>query len=317
MNNLKAFLPHCILVLGLFGILNGEGLTWLAFIILFVLFPVIEWLFKNIKIDQGGVSATVADFALMATTPLLMTILVSTFLMLQNMTSFLEQIGLVLSAGTLLGAFGITSAHEMVHRREKHMRFFGVLNLMLVNFAHWGIEHVFNHHKHVATRADTATAVKNQSVYSFWIQDYFGGLHHSYKALPRKVASYGIISLVGSLVIYSAFNFKTVLVWWAISFIAIVLLLTVDYIEHYGLERAENTAIKPFHSWDTSSWITNLFLFNLGFHAHHHMKAVVHYEELKTMPEARQLPYGYSVMVVMALLPFVYFSTMNKKLEGV
>lgn len=322
MSNLKVFLPHLVMLIGLAGISSGGILIWTAVIILFLIFPLLEFFLKNVKMDQTEVSSKMADVALITTFPLLFSILIFTLFKYQELAFFSEKIGLILSAGGLLGGFGITSAHELVHRREKLMRAIGVGNLSLVNFAHWGLEHVFGHHKYVATPEDSASARKNESLYFFWFRDYFGGLISSYKIDRKRVSLYWLGTVVISLGISSVFDLEAVLVWWLISTVAVLLLLTVDYVEHYGLERSKNSegiyiGVKPHHSWDTSSWITNLVLFNLGFHAHHHMPASLHYEDLRGQPQASILPYGYSVMVLMALIPFIYRPFMNRQLATI
>ena len=309
------------MLLGALGLYQGGWAAWTGFIIFFVIFPVVEVFSRNIKFKSAEYKTKYADLSLVLTPFFLTPILVLGLVKLQFSENIIEQIGFVLSTGVLLGAFGITSAHELVHRREKLMKAIGVYNLMLVNFAHWGQEHVFGHHKYVATPLDPATARKNENVYAFWVREYFGSLIDSYKINGRKFIFYWFNTVWISAAIYYIFDLKALLFWWAISAVAILLLQTVDYIEHYGLERPKNAegnymAFKAQHSWDSSSWITNITLFNLGFHSHHHMKAIVRYEDLVEQQEARQMPFGYSVMVLLAFVPFVFIPVMNKKLSA-
>ncbi|MBC7420224.1 MAG: fatty acid desaturase [Bdellovibrio sp.] len=105
-------------------------------------------------------------------------------------------------------------------------------------------------------------------------------------------------------------------------FCAVLLLQTVDYIEHYALVRPKNQegnymAFKGPHSWDSTSIMTNITLFNLGFHSHHHMKAVVRFEDLIEQETANKMPYGYSIMLLIALVPWVYIPYMNKRLAQI
>ncbi|MFN9067361.1 MAG: alkane 1-monooxygenase, partial [Bdellovibrionales bacterium] len=249
-----------------------------------------------------------------------------------QLQSFLDQGALILSAGSLLGAFGITYAHELVHRPKEWERALGVWNLLLVNFAFWGVEHVFGHHKNVGTLEDPATARKNQTVYSFWLQNFFAGYSHAWrfefhrlinskKSLFRhRIFLYTLFSLVVSMVLYKIGGISVLFFWWAVSFVAILLLMTVDYIEHYGLVRnLKDTGlyepVKAHHSWDTKGLFTNLVLTNLGLHSHHHLKARLPFQELKAQPDSRILPYGYSVMVLLALVPPLYFKLIHPRLE--
>lgn len=76
-------------------------------------------------------------------------------------------------------------------------------------------------------------------------------------------------------------------------------------------------AFKGPHSWDSTSIMTNITLFNLGFHSHHHMKAVVRFEDLIEQETANKMPYGYSIMLLIALVPWVYIPYMNKRLAQI
>lgn len=315
------FFPYVLMLLGALGIYIGGWSVWIGFALFFIIFPVIEYFTRDIKFKSAEYKTKYADLSLLLTPFFLTPILLLTLYKVQFSEAVVEQLGLILSGGVLLGAFGITSAHELVHRREKLMKAVGVYNLTLVNFAYWGQEHVFGHHKYVATPVDPATARKNENIYAFWIRDYFTSLVDSYKINSRKFIFYWVNTIWISAVIYFVFDLKTLLFWWAISLVAILLLQTVDYLEHYGLERPQNAegnymAFKPQHSWDSSSWITNITLFNLGFHSHHHMKAIVRFEDLVEQPEARQMPFGYSAMVLLAFVPFVFIPMMNKKLSS-
>lgn len=315
------FFPYILMSIGALGLYLGGFFSWIAFVLFFVIFPVAEVFTRNIKFKSADYKTKYADISLLLTPFFLTPILLLTLYKAQSAEGWVEPLGLVLSCGVLLGAFGITSAHELVHRREKIMKAVGVYNLTLVNFAHWGQEHVFGHHKYVATPIDPATARKNENLYTFWIREYFMSLVDSYKINPRKFILYWFNTAWISLTVYFVLDLKILLFWWSISIVAILLLQTVDYLEHYGLERPKNSegnymAFKPHHSWDSSSWITNITLFNLGFHSHHHMKANVRYEDLVEQSEARQMPFGYSAMVLLAFVPFIFIPVMNKKLSS-
>jgi alkane 1-monooxygenase len=233
-----------------------------------------------------------------------------------------------------MGGIGITGAHELVHRSSRWQRGLGVALLCLVNFAHWGIEHVFGHHKNVGTHEDPATAQKDESVYHFWRRNYFRGLAHTWTMesgrLHQKQGSrwrhrvlwYYVIHLVVVGGIAHLWGPLAVLFWLSQSVIAIALLLTVDYIEHYGLVRSPGVDGRPepvtfVHSWDTSAVFTNLALFNLGLHSHHHWRANVPYPELRPQTNPYQMPFGYAVMVPMALLPWIFRPLMNARLTKI
>jgi alkane 1-monooxygenase len=313
-------IPYLQMALGAFGLYKGSFFVWNGFVMLFMILPIIEILFKKLKFNPSEHKSIWAQISILLTPFALTAILFVSLRQAQLTENRIELLGIILSTGTLLGAFGITSAHELIHRRETYLRAIGVYNLTLVHFAHWGLEHVFGHHKHVATPLDPATAREGELIYTYWLRSYFGVLRGAWKISKIKVSVYFFGTLILSLSLLFFVGPKVLVVWLLSSMVAILLLQTVDYIEHYALLRNKNQdgfylAFKPQHSWDSSSLWTNVTLFNLGFHSHHHMKAHVPYEDLADQPLARQMPFGYSVMVPMALFPFIYIPYMKKQLN--
>ncbi len=313
------FFPYVTLAVSMYGFYLMGNFVWIATLILFVCIPIIEILTKNKKFNPAQHKSNWGTASLVLTPFILTPCLLYSFFQMQKATTWLELLGLSISMGVLIGAFGITSAHELVHRRQKIYRALGVWNLILCNFAHWGIEHVYGHHKNVATPHDPATARKNEWIYTFWVRTYIGVLRGAWTIAKQKVLAYWLLSLILSVIIYFVFGPKVLGGWWIASLFAISLLQTVDYIEHYGLLRSKNedglySAVKAHHAWDTASVATNVHLFNLGLHSHHHMKASIPFQDLSEQPGHREMPFGYSVMVVMALFPFLYIPYMNKRL---
>ena len=105
------------------------------------------------------------------------------------------------------------------------------------------------------------------------------------------------------------------------SAFAILLLETVNYVEHYGLERREIAPgryepVTPLHSWDSRHVMTNAFLYNLGRHSHHHAQPMVPYERLRLAPKDQALPFGYSALLWLALLPPLWFRVFEPRLSS-
>ena len=100
------------------------------------------------------------------------------------------------------------------------------------------------------------------------------------------------------------------------SVIAFTLLELVNYIEHYGIIRKQDTMgnyerVNPLHSWNASHLISNFFLFQLQRHSDHHAHAIKRYQVLNHYNESPQLPFGYPTMILMALVPPLWFARMN------
>jgi alkane 1-monooxygenase len=66
-----------------------------------------------------------------------------------TMWSWLDQLGWTLSIGEVMGAIGITVAHELVHKDPAIEQNAGGLLLAAVCYAGFKVEHVRGHHVHV------------------------------------------------------------------------------------------------------------------------------------------------------------------------
>jgi alkane 1-monooxygenase len=105
----------------------------------------------------------------------------------------------------------------------------------------------------------------------------------------------------------------------AIAAIGIILLETVNYIEHYGLVRkllssGEYERVMPRHSWNSDHFVGRIVLFELTRHSDHHYKATRKYQILRHLDESPQLPLGYPGSMLLSLIPPLWFQFMNKKI---
>jgi alkane 1-monooxygenase len=104
------------------------------------------------------------------------------------------------------------------------------------------------------------------------------------------------------------------------SFLAFTLLELVNYVEHYGIVRKEISPgkyerVNPIHSWNSSHMLSNFFLFQLQRHSDHHAFAYKRYQILNHYNVSPQLPFGYPTMIIMALVPPLWFGVMNGRLD--
>ena len=100
--------------------------------------------------------------------------------------------------------------------------------------------------------------------------------------------------------------------------IAVLMLETVNYVEHYGLLRQQTPggnreAIAPRHSWNSDRLVTNVLLFHLQRHSDHHANPARRYQTLRSSDEAPQLPAGYATMVLLALVPPLWRRVMDPR----
>ncbi|XDD49271.1 alkane 1-monooxygenase [Leptospira sp. WS92.C1] len=255
--------------------------------------------------------------------------------------SALEWIGFVLAIGINTGGIGITVAHELGHKNKKIEQWYSKLILMTVCYMHFFIEHNRGHHVNVSTYDDPASSRRGESFYKFYPRTVLGSYLSAWRlekkrlfkqgksvwSFENEMISFLIVPLLFIGVVTAAlsfycgrFSWETPAFFFAQSFIAFSLLEMVNYIEHYGLQRKEIAPGKfekvlPIHSWNQNFAVSNAFLFHLQRHSDHHANAGRRYSALRHFEESPQLPYGYELMVLIALVPPLWFRVMDGRLE--
>ena len=248
---------------------------------------------------------------------------------------------LLINTMIMNGGIGITIAHELGHKTNKLDKFLAKLLLVQVGYGYFWVEHNRGHHVHVATPHDPATARKNQHYYAFWKQAVIGGFMNSIKIENERLAQRKkksnlwtnevyrltlfsiLLFFVCGIIGYEITNslpFSLLVFLLLQSILSFSLLEAVDYIEHYGMMRKEVSPgvyekVNPNHSWNANFIYSNYFLFQLQRHADHHMYATKNYQLLNAHQDSPQLPNGYPAMVILTLIPPLWYAVMNKRLE--
>lgn len=248
--------------------------------------------------------------------------------------SWLTIAGYITTMGILNGVFGINVAHELGHRVKPHEKILAKLLLLSTLYMHFYIEHNRGHHKNVSTPHDPASAKRNESVYTFW----FRSIIYSYlsawkleiqrlknKNLPfwsfhNEMLRFQIFQIAFVLGILLFTNTFVTLCFLLASIMGWLLLETVNYIEHYGLARKEikpniYERVMPHHSWNSNHILGRIFLFELSRHSDHHYKASRKYQILAHHEKSPQMPTGYPGMMLLALIPPLWFYVMNKHID--
>ncbi len=248
--------------------------------------------------------------------------------------SWWETAGLISAFGISCGVFGINVAHELGHRITRHEQFMSKMLLLTSLYLHFFIEHNRGHHKNVSTDEDPASSRLNESVYAFWFRSVKDGWISAWKiendrlvklnlpwySIKNEMLFYQLIQAVFLLAILIVFGWKIALCFIASATIGFLLLETVNYIEHYGLRRkmidgAYYEKVLPIHSWNSNHPIGRLLLFELTRHSDHHYMASRKYQVLRHFDESPQMPTGYPGMMVLSLMPPLWFAVMNKQVE--
>ncbi|MEL6316411.1 MAG: alkane 1-monooxygenase, partial [Pseudomonadota bacterium] len=251
--------------------------------------------------------------------------------------SGLEQAGLALAVGVATGGVGITFAHELMHRKSPSERALAEALMCSTLYGHFCIEHVYGHHRTVATPEDPATARAEESFYAFLPRTLIGGLRSAWAIETARLRRRGraLWSPANAFWRFGAWALAWGALAWALAgwaglgafalqaAAAVALLEMVNYLEHWGLTRARLAdgryePTRPHHSWNANHRFTNRLLINLQRHSDHHYKPDRRFPLLQSYSEAEapQLPYGYAWMVLLTLVPPLWFRVMTPRLEA-
>lgn len=251
------------------------------------------------------------------------------FLEAKQQTSTWQHVCAVFFVGLMVSTTGTVTGHELVHRTWNNLSICIGRWLLAFSFdANFSIEHVYGHHKHVATPEDPATAPRGRNVYSHIILSTIKGNISAWKIeksrLERKqqpVLSLKNVCIRGYLMsvllllmafIFAGSNGLAFLVCCGIW--AKVMLEITNYMEHYGLVRVVNKRVEPRHSWNTNRKISSWAMFNLSRHSHHHAHGQLPFHKLKPYPNAPHMFSGYLATLVITLFPPIWFKLMAPKL---
>ncbi len=250
--------------------------------------------------------------------------------------SSLAKVGVFFGMGVISGTIGINYSHELMHQRNRYERWMGDILLALVLYSHFRSEHLLVHHRYVGTPRDPVTARYNEGFHRFYPrvlwQCWRSALGAEAALLARKSLPWHHPSnpfwrywgLQAAFLALSALigGWSGVALFLVQAGVAIWQLELVNYVEHYGLTRkhlgdGKYEHVKPHHSWNAAHKASNWLLINLQRHSDHHYKPDRRFPLLQTYSEdeAPQLPYGYPVMTVAAMIPPLWRRVMNPKVR--
>ena len=343
---MKALKFLTILILPITVYISFTSMGWLTLLPLVVFFgfvPLLELLFNpdkqnlNKEQEEQEKENKLYTYILYTTVPVQLLFLGWFLWMMKDaQLTTIEYIGRISAMGLMCGVIGINVGHELGHRSNRFEQFLGEILLLTSLDTHFLPYHNAGHHFNVATPKDAATARKNKIVYIFWIRSHFQSYYQAWEAenkrlknsdrnwfhLQNRMVIYTLCNILLLVGIFLFFGLKTLLAFIIVAVFGILLLETVNYIEHYGLLRKQNEKgryerVKRTHSWNSDHRIGMLMLFNLSRHSDHHYNGSKHYQLLKSLPESPQMPTGYPGMMLVALVPPLWFSIMNKKLQDI
>lgn len=251
--------------------------------------------------------------------------------------STLEKIGLFFGMGVISGTIGINYSHELMHQKSRAERWLGDLLLACVLYSHFRTEHLRVHHPWVGTPRDTVTARYNEGFHRFFPRVLVAGYASAFRAEKAMLARknlpwwhrtnpfwrYWVLEalMIAMAMMIGGWMGLALFLWQA--FVAVWQLELVNYIEHYGLTRrhlgeGKYEHVLPQHSWNAAHRASNWLLINLQRHSDHHYKPDRRFPLLQNRAEteAPQLPYGYPVMTMAAMVPPLWKRVMNPRVKA-
>lgn len=238
--------------------------------------------------------------------------------------------GLILT-GLMIGMIGTIPAHELTHRTWDRVSLLIGRWLLAYSYdAAFAIEHVYGHHRYVATRHDPATAPRGRSVYWHILVSTWRGNVSAWQIEAARLRKRGLpvlgvhnallrgyaMSLTLLLAAYALAGITGALWFSACALWGKALLEIVNYMEHYGLVRDPAEPVQPRHSWNTNCRVSSWAMFNLTRHSHHHAQGEVAYQDLRPYPDAPMMINGYLTTIVIALIPPLWHALMAPKVAA-
>lgn len=246
----------------------------------------------------------------------------------RDATTFVHHVSAWIITGLMIGMVGTIPAHELTHRTWDRVSMLVGRWLLAFSFdTTFAIEHVYGHHRYVATAHDPATAPRGRNVYvhiaastlkgnvsAWYIElDRLGkkrlGRYSWHNAVIRghlmSVLLVGIAVAIG--------GFRGAAYFTACALAGKALLEIVNYMEHYGMVRNPETPVQPRHSWNTNRRISSWTMFNLTRHSHHHAEGEVPYQDLRPYPDAPMMINGYLTTILVAMVPPLWHRLMTPK----
>lgn len=336
------YLSPCLIYFGAITSFLTHGFpVWIPLVYAWAIIPVLELFIKpnaaNLSVTEEELARknSLYDWLLYLIVPL-QYVALGFFLYTVTYVQqpWIDLAGKTFVMGLLCGTFGINVGHELGHRVNKTEQFLAKLLLLSSLYMHFFIEHNRGHHKRVATPQDPSSARYGEWLYVFYFRSIIGSYISAWEiaaaemrkkgnhifSLRNEMVRFHLIQLAFCATIFFFFGWLTALLFLAAAVNGILLLETVNYIEHYGLQRKETSDGKyeramPAHSWNSNHVIGRVMLFELSRHSDHHYLASRKYQVLRHHDHSPQMPTGYPGMMLLATVPPIWIWVMNRRIK--
>ena len=345
-NYLRYTATPLLVALGIFFALQGQYWMWIYYVIFLFIIMFGDIFLGDDNSQPSYTSTNTLNFLLYINLPLLLTAVIisvwmagdlplpdwgTSLMAVREATTIPHLMGYIIVMGLMMASAGTNVGHELTHRKRNRLdMFLGNWLLALTWDCAFAIEHVYGHHKYVATSIDPATAKRGQNPYHFILRSTILSHRNAWiiennrlrkrGQSPASISNRMIIGYIRSGILTTGAFFiggwGGVIMFLFMAMGGKIMLEGVNYMEHYGLIREEGAPILPKHSWNTNRRISSFFLYNLTRHSSHHENTQLEYWELKSHPNAPEMPLGYLSCVYLVLFtPWIYHRIMAPKLK--
>lgn len=315
---------------------------WIPVTFFYLVMPLMDWILGEDLSNppESAVPALDADMYYRWITFLLVPILWAAFIfsswfVAHHVLPAHGMLAMVLITGTV-GGFCINLGHELGHKNTPLERWLAKVILAPTAYGHFSVEHNRGHHRDVATPIDPASSRMGESIYGFVRREMPGALRRSWTLEADRLRRNGIaVWSLNNEILQPAL--LTLILWTMLtawlgpgilpfliiaSFWSNFQLTLANYVEHYGLLRAQHAPGKyetcqPHHSWNSNHIFSNWALFHLQRHSDHHAHPLRRYQALRHFDRLPRLPSGYFGMFTLTYFPPLWRHVMDERLLAV
>lgn len=238
-------------------------------------------------------------------------------------------LGAVLSTVLMTGVAGINMAHELMHRNHPAMKFMSRLLQVFSYDVPGHISHLNAHHVKVGMHDDPSTGRRGESSYAFVVRAIVAGNLFCWAVETARLRAQGkrpfswhnrfiqghALSVAMTAVAWYMSGWRGAVVFVVTALLSKALLELVNYVQHYGLVRAEGAPIAIRHSWNSNKRMSTYLLCNVTRHSYHHVEPALPFWGIEPAPNAPTLRFGYLSSILLALVPALWHRLMAQPLR--
>ena len=224
------------------------------------------------------------------------------------------------------------AGHEMIHRQAAWERWLGEFLLASASYPQYATEHVYLHHRFACTPYDCSFAPKGRSFWQCFPKDLRDSLIGAWRSERERLKRrrrpvwhysnpfwrYFFETGFWWVLIYVLGGVWTLLLYFVICFTVVLSMKSINYAQHYGLQRVRLPngrfeRVKPRHSWSANYKFSKWVYYNMQRHADHHIAAYRRYPLLQYYgaEESPQLPGTYMQIGSKVMKPKQWFKLMD------